>query len=113
MKCRNVKGGMFRGEGGATHRASIYNKKRGVSNLQYVGWVAALLTTLSFLPQAIKTVKEKNTEGISLGMYGMFTSGVLLWLIYGLSIKDIPLILANFITFIFACIILIMKLKYK
>lgn len=79
----------------------------------YVGWVAAVLTTLSFLPQAIKTVKEKNTSGISLGMYSMFTTGVFLWLLYGLYIKDIPLILANFVTLIFACIILTMKLKYK
>jgi MtN3 and saliva related transmembrane protein len=47
----------------------------------YIGWIAAFLTTLAFLPQAIKTVKEKNTSGISLGMYSIFTAGVLTWLI--------------------------------
>lgn len=79
----------------------------------YIGWIAAALTTLSFLPQALKTLKDKNTSGISLGMYSMFTAGVFLWLVYGLIIGDFPLVLANFITFIFAAIILSMKLKYK
>lgn len=81
--------------------------------MNFIGWAAAALTTLSFLPQAVKTVKDKNTSGISLGMYSMFTAGVFLWLVYGLIIGDFPLVLANFITFIFAAIILTMKLKYK
>jgi MtN3 and saliva related transmembrane protein len=76
------------------------------------GYVAAILTTLSFLPQAIKTIKEKNTEGISLVMYSLFTSGVLLWLVYGLFVKDTPIIVANAITFILAVIILALKIKY-
>ncbi len=81
--------------------------------MQFIGWIAAVLTTFSFLPQAIKTVRDKNTSGISLSMYSMFTSGVLLWLIYGVMIKDIPIITANFVTFIFAFIVLMMKVKYK
>lgn len=81
--------------------------------MAYIGWIAAALTTLSFLPQAVKTVKDKNTSGISLSMYSMFTAGVFLWLVYGVIIGDFPLALANFITFIFAAIILYMKLKYK
>jgi MtN3 and saliva related transmembrane protein len=76
------------------------------------GYAAAILTTLSFLPQAIKTIKEKNTEGISLVMYSLFTSGVLLWLVYGLFVKDTPIIVANAITFILAVIILALKIKY-
>ena len=78
-----------------------------------IGWFAAALTTFSFLPQAIKTVKEKNTSGISLGMYSMFTGGVFCWLAYGISIADIPIIIANSVTAIFASTVLIMKLKYK
>jgi len=85
----------------------------GVKNMAYIGLLAAALTTFSFVPQAIKTLKDKNTAGISLGMYSMFTVGVLMWLVYGIANKDIPLILANFVTLIFACIILIMKVKYK
>ncbi|MGG3465991.1 SemiSWEET transporter [Neobacillus pocheonensis] len=77
------------------------------------GYLAAILTTLSFLPQAIKTIREKNTEGISFIMYGMFTAGVLLWLIYGLFINDIPIIIANFITLILALTILVLKVKYS
>jgi MtN3 and saliva related transmembrane protein len=59
------------------------------------GYVAAFLTTLSFLPQAIKTIKEKNTEGISLVMYSLFTGGVLMWLVYGIFVKDTPIVVAN------------------
>ncbi len=81
--------------------------------IQALGYFAAICTTLSFLPQAIKTVKEKDTSGISLGMYLMFTVGVLCWLIYGLNIGDIALIAANGVTLIFASIILAMKLIYK
>lgn len=81
--------------------------------IQALGYFAAICTTLSFLPQAIKTVKEKDTSGISLGMYLMFTVGVFCWLIYGLNIGDIALIAANGVTLIFASIILGMKLIYK
>lgn len=78
-----------------------------------IGWIAAALTTFSFLPQALKTLKDKDTSGISLGMYSLFTTGVFLWLIYGMIIRDIPVILANAVTFIFASIVLAMKIKYK
>lgn len=78
-----------------------------------IGSIAAVLTTISFLPQAMKTIKEKNTEGISLGMYSMFTGGVLLWLVYGLFVKDIPIIVANAITFILAVTILALTIKYR
>lgn len=75
-----------------------------------IGIIAATLTTFSFLPQAIKVIKTKDTSSLSLGMYIMFTCGVALWLIYGIRIKDIALIGANFITFIFAFIILMVKI---
>jgi MtN3 and saliva related transmembrane protein len=74
-----------------------------------LGMVAAILTTSSFVPQAIKTIKTKDTSGISFFMYLLFTIGVLLWVIYGIYIKDNAIIIANLITFIFAFIIL----KYK
>lgn len=78
-----------------------------------IGVVAAFLTTFSFLPQTIKVIKEKNTEGISVLMYGMFTVGVFLWLLYGFYTKDIPVLLANLVTFSFAITILTLKLKYR
>lgn len=81
--------------------------------IQLIGMSAAILTTVSFLPQAIKAIKTKDTKGISLSMYCIFFMGVTLWLIYGVLINDLPIILANGVTFILAGSILILKLKYK
>lgn len=78
-----------------------------------IGLSAAFGTTVSFLPQAIKTIQTKNTSGISLAMYALFTIGTLLWLIYGLMSHSLPVTIANAITFIFASVILVYKLKYK
>lgn len=78
-----------------------------------IGILAAGLTTISFLPQAIKVIKTRNTSDLSLTMYLSFTAGVLLWLIYGFLINNIPIIVANFITLIFSSIILVMKIKHK
>jgi MtN3 and saliva related transmembrane protein len=77
------------------------------------GYIAAVLTTISFLPQAIKTIKEKNTEGISLVMYSLFTGGVLMWLVYGIFVKDTPIVVANAITLVLAVTILSLKIKYS
>lgn len=81
-----------------------------------IGYIAAFLTTSAFLPQAIKTLKSKDTRGISLVMYSMFCTGVFLWLLYGIMINDLIIILANFTTFIFSFLILLicfLNLKNK
>ena len=78
-----------------------------------IGTIAAILTTLSFVPQAYQVIKTKDTSGISLGMYIVFVMGVFLWIIHGINIQDFNLIGANAITFIFASIILTYKIKYK
>ena len=77
-----------------------------------IGSFAAFLTTISFVPQVIRTVKLKETRDISLTMYILFCIGVFLWLVYGIALHAAPLILANAITLVFALIILICKLKY-
>lgn len=79
---------------------------------QIIGFIAALLTTVSFAPQAVKTIRTRNTESISLGMYVIFTIGIICWLIYGIFLNDLPIILANSITLLFTSTILAMKLKY-
>lgn len=79
----------------------------------YIGYIAATLTTLSFLPQAIQVFKTKDVSSISLGMYCIFTTGVLMWLVYGALQTDWPIIVANVITFVLAFSILIMKIRYK
>ncbi|CAG1021784.1 Sugar transporter SemiSWEET [Patescibacteria group bacterium] len=76
----------------------------------YLGYIAATLTTSSFLPQAILTIKTKDTQSLSLSMYSLFTSGVFCWLIYGIFISNKAIIFANTITFILALTILIFKI---
>lgn len=78
-----------------------------------LGLGAATCTTISVLPQAIKTIKTKHTKDLSLSMYTILTIGVFLWFLYGIFIKDLPVILANAITFIFTATILILIIKYK
>jgi len=78
-----------------------------------IGLVAAFCTTISFLPQAIKTIRTKDTSSISLAMYSVFTFGTLMWLIFGLLSFNVPVIAANSITLIFSSTILFFKLKYK
>jgi MtN3 and saliva related transmembrane protein len=78
-----------------------------------LGLVAAALTVIAFFPQLMKTWKTKSTRDISLGMFSAFCVGVLLWFFYGISISDLPVIIANLLTFIQALIILMFKLKYK
>ena len=71
-----------------------------------LGYAAASLTTLSFIPQALKTLRSGDTRGISLRMYVLFTTGIALWGIYGLITGDGPLIVANAITLVTAGLIL-------
>ena len=81
--------------------------------IDLVGFVAAVCTTISFLPQAIKIIKTKHTEDLSLGMYLILTIGIFLWLLYGILIWDFPIILANGITLMFTVPILIFIIKYN
>jgi MtN3 and saliva related transmembrane protein len=75
-----------------------------------IGYLAATLTTVSFLPQAILTLKTRDTKSLSLGMYSLFASGVLLWLIYGIYLSNLAIIAANAVTFLLASIILSFKI---
>jgi MtN3 and saliva related transmembrane protein len=78
-----------------------------------LGLVAATCTTISFIPQAIKAIRTRHTKDLSLGMYTLLTTGIILWLIYGVFKNDLPIILANGITLVFAATILFLKIKYK
>ncbi|RDZ29050.1 SemiSWEET transporter [Lysobacter silvisoli] len=81
-------------------------------DLEWMGYVAATLTTLSFVPQAIKTIRSRDTRGISLGMYVVFTVGVACWFGYGWALDSWPMMVSNTITFALAATILGLKLKY-
>lgn len=80
--------------------------------IEWIGAIAAALTTASFLPQVWLTFRTRDVSGISLGMYSCFTLGVALWLVYGLSIGSVPVTVANVITLTLALAILAMKLRY-
>jgi len=81
--------------------------------ITWLGLVAATCTTTSFLPQAVKIIRTRHTKDLSLGMYLILTIGSFLWFIYGVILHDIPLIIANVITFLLTATILILKIKYK
>lgn len=78
-----------------------------------IGLTAAAFTTVSLLPQLLKVKKTKSAKDISTGMFSLFCGGVLLWFIYGVYIKDLPIIIANGLAFIQALAILAFKIKYK
>ncbi len=77
-----------------------------------IGYLAASLTTCSFVPQALHTFRTRDVSGISLGMYSVFTLGIFFWLLYGLMAGAWPVICANAITLALAAAILLMKLLY-
>ena len=78
-----------------------------------IGYCAAFLTTLAFVPQAHHSWKTRDLSGISLPMYGLFSLGVLGWLIYGFLIGSWPIVVANSITLILACAVLYLKIKHR
>lgn len=79
--------------------------------MEWIGYIAATCTTIAFLPQVIHTIRSKNVKGISLNMYLILELGLILWLMYGLHIKDLPIIAANSVTLIFSSVILYMKIR--
>lgn len=83
-----------------------------MTGIELIGYVAATLTTASFVPQALLIYKTRNVAGISLGMYGAFTVGIALWLVYGLMLRAWPIVGANLVTLVLALAILSMKIRY-
>ena len=82
------------------------------TNTTAIGFIAAILTTVSFLPQVLKIWQTRSAKDVSLSMYFFFSFGVALWMIYGIFINSWPVILSNFITLILAGAVLVMKLKF-
>ena len=80
---------------------------------EVIGYIAAILTTVSFVPQVWHTFRTRDVSGISMGMYFAFACGVSLWLAYGLLLGAWPIIVANAITLALAICILAMKVRYR
>ncbi|MBI5007658.1 MAG: SemiSWEET transporter [Nitrosomonadales bacterium] len=79
---------------------------------EWIGGIAATLTTCSFIPQVWRVLQTRHTKDISLGMYALFTCGVALWLAYGILLGAWPIILANGITLLLAGMVLVLKLRF-
>ena len=84
-----------------------------IDKFEIIGLVAAVLTTSAYVPQAYKAWKTKSAGSVSLAMYLIMLTGIILWLVYGIHLNSISMILANSITIILTVIIIIFKLKYK
>ena len=80
--------------------------------MEWTGYVAATLTTLAFVPQAVKTIRTRDTRSISLGMYVVFTIGIAFWFGYGIVLHSWPMIVSNLVTFVLAGTILALKVKH-
>ena len=78
---------------------------------EFVGYSAAFLTTIAFVPQAYHSWTTRDLSGISLPMYSLFTAGVALWFVYGLYIGSMPVIVANAVTLVFSAIVLTLKVQ--
>ena len=80
---------------------------------EITGIAAGAFTTISFLPQVIKTYRSRSADDLSLGMFSLFTLGVFLWTVYGISLGKFPIIVANGVTLILAASLLFAKFKFK
>ena len=79
----------------------------------WIGMVAAICTTVAFLPQVIKVYRTKHAKDLSTSMYIIFTTGVLLWMYFGILTNTWPIIIANAVIFVLCAYILVMKFIYK
>lgn len=79
----------------------------------WIGIAAAVLTTTAFAPQAIQTWRTRSTRDVSFAMFALMVSGIVLWLVYGILINDLPLIVANAATLVLAGAILVAKIRFR
>jgi MtN3 and saliva related transmembrane protein len=82
-------------------------------HIEVIGLLAAVLTTISFVPQIYKIKKTKSTESVSLTMFLLFFIGVILWFIYGLYLRSVAMTVANTVTGILTLTIIFYKIRYR
>ncbi len=78
-----------------------------------IGFIAGTLATFSFVPQALKTFRSKRCDDLSWGMLLAFTSGVCLWVVYGVFLRSAPIMLANLVTLLLLAWLVVMKIRYR
>jgi MtN3 and saliva related transmembrane protein len=81
--------------------------------METLGYFAGILTSIAFVPQVLQIYKTKSAKDVSLAMFLLFTTGVVLWLIYGIKSHAVPVIAANSITLLLSCVILFFKYRYR
>ncbi len=81
--------------------------------METLGYFAGILTTVAFIPQVMQIYKTKSAKDVSLAMFLIFTSGVMLWLVYGIKTNAFPVIIANAVTLLLSLVILFFKYKYR
>jgi MtN3 and saliva related transmembrane protein len=84
-----------------------------MSDANLLGMAAGTLTTVAFVPQVLKTWRSKSAGDVSYGMFLIFSSGVFLWLLYGLAIGATPIVVANAVTLVLALTMLVLKRLYR
>ena len=83
-----------------------------MTNIDWLGTVAGILTTIAFLPQVVKVWRSRSARDISLGMYAIFATGVACWVVYGWVLSMWPVIIANVVTLILVAVVIAMKLRW-
>nr|WP_067298250.1 SemiSWEET transporter [Marinobacterium profundum] len=84
-----------------------------MDNTTLIGMIAAVCTTAAFVPQVLQILKSGNVDGISVAMYSILTFGVAMWLIYGIILQDLPMFLANLVTFLLSSSVLTLTLRKR
>jgi MtN3 and saliva related transmembrane protein len=82
-------------------------------SVDLIGYLAAILTTVAFVPQALTSWRTRDLSGVSLPMYSIFTAGVAMWLAYGVMLGSLPIIIANIITLALAGTVLVLKVRHR
>ncbi len=98
-------------EGACFQRLAVVQK--GMSLVTLTGFAAGALTTVSFVPQVVKSYRSKRCDDLSAGMLLALTSGVFLWLLYGLFLHSAPIISANAVTLALLAAIVVLKVRYR
>jgi MtN3 and saliva related transmembrane protein len=81
--------------------------------IDIIGLVAGLLTTTAFIPQVVKIYRTKSGNDISARMFSLFSAGIVLWLIYGILLRSLPIILSNAVTLVLSLTIIALKIRYR
>ncbi len=84
-----------------------------MDSITLLGLLGGTLTTASFFPQVVKTIKTRSTKDVSFAMFLLLSAGITIWIIYGIKIGSVPVVVANSVSLVFSLVILVLKLVYK